>query len=102
MIVATSVQSLAYLHFCLVPFAKDENPTLASSVPQNFAGWYRQAVRPPALHTAWPNSTKCLAGKVHVDCLQTQTAFEFICRDCTGYCVYSLHKQLQQFPKCCW
>jgi len=36
------------LHFCSIPFTKDENPILTDSVPQDFAGWYRQEVRPTA------------------------------------------------------
>lgn len=36
-----------------------------------------------------------------VDCLQRQTAFvaEFICRDHTGYCLCSLHKQPPAAPQ---
>lgn len=95
------VWSLADLHFCLVPFTKDENPALASSVPQNFAGWYRQAVRPLALHTAWPNSKWVFGKQGWVWTVSRQTAFaaEFICSDCTGYCLYSLHKQPPAVPQ---
>ncbi|KAF2988294.1 hypothetical protein EK904_001949 [Melospiza melodia maxima] len=71
---------------------------------ENLAGWYRQAVRPPALQTARPNSTKCVSGKAGVCTVQRQTASvaEFICTDCTPYCLYSLHKQPPAVPKWCW
>ena len=36
--VATKEWSPTDLHFCSVPFTEDENPILANSVPQGFAG----------------------------------------------------------------
>lgn len=51
------------VHFCSICFTEDETPILASSVPQDFAGWYRQEARPAALHSAGPNSNSYSAGQ---------------------------------------
>lgn len=55
--------SILLIPTCSICFPKGQNLILAISVPQDFAGWWRQEVRSIALHSAWPNSSNYFAGQ---------------------------------------